>query len=60
MEQTRDELRKYEDYLEPRIRSGQADMITLSLQHSQQAVNAVATEAQMVVQFDRLPVFRRQ
>ena len=56
MEQTRDELRKYEDFMEPRIRSGQADMITLSLQHSQQAVNAVATEAQMVVQFDRLPV----
>jgi SPP1 gp7 family putative phage head morphogenesis protein len=56
MEQTRDELRKYEDYLEPRIRSGQADMITLSLQHSQQAVNAVATEAQIVVPFDRLPV----
>ncbi len=56
MEQTRDELRKYEDFIEPRIRSGQADMITLSLQHSQQAVNAVATEAQMVVQFDRLPV----
>jgi len=56
MQQTRDELRQYEDYLEPRIRSGQADMISLSLQHSQQAVNAVATEAQIVVPFDRLPV----
>ncbi len=56
MEQTRDELRKYEDYLEPRIRSGQADMITAAMEHSRQAVNAVATEAQMVVQFDRLPV----
>jgi SPP1 gp7 family putative phage head morphogenesis protein len=56
MEQTRDELRKYEDYLEPRIRSGQADMITAAMEHSRQAVNAVATEAQVVVQFDRLPV----
>jgi len=56
MEQTRDELRKYEAFMEPRIRSGQEDMITLALQHSRQAVNAVATEAQMVVQFDRLPV----
>lgn len=56
MQQTRDELRKYEDYLEPRIRSGQSDMITLALQHSQQAVNAVATEAQVVVPFNRLPV----
>lgn len=56
LEQTREELRKYEDYLEPRIRSGQSDMITLALQHSQQAVNAVATEAQVVVPFNRLPV----
>lgn len=56
MEQVRNELRKYEDYLEPRIRSGQADMITLALQHSQQAVNAVATQAQIVVPFNRLPV----
>ncbi len=56
MEQTRDELRKYEDYLEPRIRSGQADMITAAMEHSRQAVNAVATEAQVVINFDRLPV----
>jgi hypothetical protein len=56
MEQTRDELRKYEDFMEPRIRSGQQDMITLALQHSAQAVNAVATEAGIVVPFDRLPV----
>lgn len=56
MEQTRAELRKYEDFIEPRIRSGQEDMITLALQHSQQAVNAVATEAGITVPFDRLPV----
>lgn len=56
LEQTRAEMRKYEDYLEPRIRSGQEDMITLALQHSQQAVQAVATEAQVVVPFNRLPV----
>jgi SPP1 gp7 family putative phage head morphogenesis protein len=56
MEQTRDELRKYEAFMEPRIRSGQEDMITLALQHSRQAVNSVATEAGVVVQFDRLPV----
>lgn len=54
--QTQDELRRYENYLEPRIRSGQVDMITLALQNSQQAVNAVATEAGIVVPFDRLPV----
>ncbi len=56
MQQVRDELRKYEDFIEPRIRDGQSDMITLALQHSQQAVNAVATEAQIVVPFNRLPV----
>lgn len=56
MEQTRDELRKYEDYLEPRIIDGQRTMITQAIQHSAQAIDAVATQAQVVVPFNRLPV----
>lgn len=56
MEQTRDELRKYENYIEPRIRDGQRDMITRAIRHSEQAIQAVATEAQIVVPFNRLPV----
>ena len=56
MEQTRDELRKYEDYIEPRITDGQRDMITRAIQHSEQAVQAVATESGITVPFNRLPV----
>lgn len=56
MEQTRDELRKYERYMEPRIAGGQRDMITRAVMHSEQAVQAVATEAGITVPFNRLPV----
>ena len=55
-EQTRDELHKYERYMEPRITDGQRDMITRAIEHSAQAINAVATEAGIVVPFNRLPV----
>lgn len=55
-EQTRDELRKYERYMEPRIADGQRDMITRAVTHSEQAIQAVATEAQITVPFNRLPV----
>ena len=55
MEQTRDELRKYEDYIEPRIIDGQRTMITQAIQHSAAAIDAAAADAQMVVQFNRLP-----
>jgi SPP1 gp7 family putative phage head morphogenesis protein len=56
MAQTRDELRKYENYIEPRIANGQRDMINFAIQHSAQAIDAIATEAQIVVPFNRLPV----
>lgn len=56
MEQTRDELRKYAQYMEPRITDGQRDMITRAVMHSEQAVQAVATEAGVTVPFNRLPV----
>lgn len=56
MEQTRDELRRYEAYMEPRIISGQRNMITQAVQHSEAAVQAAASEAQIVVPFNRLPV----
>ena len=55
MEQTRDELRRYENYLEPRIVDGQRDMITQAIQHSAQAIDAAAN-GQIVVPFNRLPV----
>ena len=56
MEQTRDELRRYEAYIEPRIISGQRNAITQAVQHSEAAVQAAASEAQIVVPFNRLPV----
>lgn len=56
MEQTRDELRRYEAYMEPRIISGQRNAITQAVQHSEAAVQAAAAEAQIVVPFNRLPV----
>lgn len=56
MDQTRDELRKYRDYMEPRITNGQRTLATQAIGHSAAAINAVATEAQIVVPFNRLPV----
>ena len=56
MVQTRDELRRYERYLEPRIEAGQRNMITQAIQHSETAVQAVAQQAQITVPWNRLPV----
>lgn len=50
------ELNKYADYAEGRITSGQRNMIVDALSHSQATVNAIATEAQITVPFNRLPV----
>lgn len=54
--QVDDELRRYTGYLEPRIRTGQRELGALAIQHSQQAVQSVAIQAQMNVSFNRLPV----
>jgi SPP1 gp7 family putative phage head morphogenesis protein len=56
LEQTRDELRKYTAYMDSSVTAGQRSMISTAIQHSATAVNAVATEAQIVVPFNRLPV----
>ena len=56
MVQTRAELKHYERYLQPRIESGQRNMITAAIQHSETAVQALATEAQITVPWNRLPV----
>ncbi|HQY93154.1 minor capsid protein [Caldilinea sp.] len=50
------ELRRYRAYAETTITDGQRNMITDALSHSQAAIAAVATEAQIVVPFNRLPV----
>ena len=56
MEQTRDELRKYSDYMDSSVTAGQRNMISTAIQHSATTVNAVATEAQITVPFNRLSV----
>lgn len=56
MQQVRDELRKYVDYMDSSVTAGQRTMISTAIQHSATAVNAVATEAQITVPFNRLPV----
>ncbi len=56
LEQTRDELRKYTTYMDSTVTAGQRSMISTAIQHSATAVNAVATEAQIVVPFNRLSV----
>lgn len=54
--QIAEELAKYSDYAEGRIRSGQADMITDAITHSARMINAVATETQIVTPFNRISV----
>lgn len=56
MAQTRDEMRRYERYMEGRVVDGQRVMITQAIEHSATAINAVATEAQIVIPWNRLPV----
>ena len=50
------ELRRYNAYADETITNGQRNMITDALTHSQALITAAALEAQMVVQFNRLPV----
>ena len=56
MVQVRDELKRYERYMQPRIEAGQRNMITQAIQHSETAVQAVAQQAQITVPWNRLPV----
>ena len=56
MEQTRAEMRRYERYMEGRIIDGQRVMITQAIEHSATAINAIATEAQIVIPWNRLPI----
>ena len=50
------ELRRYNAYADETITNGQRNMITDALTHSQALITAAALEAQMAVQFNRLPV----
>ncbi len=54
--QVDDELRRYAGFMDERITAGQRNMATMALQHSAQAVNAVATEAGIVAPFDRISI----
>lgn len=56
MGQVDDELRKYSRFAERRIVDRQQALLNAAISHSQAAVSAVATEAEMLVQFNRLPV----
>ena len=54
--QIAEELARYSDYAEGRIRSGQIDMINDALTHSARMINAVSAEAQIVTPFNRISV----
>lgn len=56
MGQVDDELGKYARFAEERIVSRQQALLTTAIEHSRAAVSAVATEAELAVQFNRLPV----
>ena len=49
------EMRKYSTYLDGRIVDGQRNMALNAISHSQATINAISTEAQIVVPFNRLP-----
>lgn len=51
-----DELRRYAGFTEGRIIDAQRNMALAAISHSQATVNAIATEAEMSIQFNRLPV----
>ena len=55
MGQVDDELGKYVHFAEERIMSRQQALLTTAIEHSRAAVSAVATEAELAVQFNRLP-----
>ena len=54
--QVDDELARYAAYMDSRIVDGQRNMMLNAISHSQATVNAIATESQIGVQFNRLPV----
>lgn len=54
--QVDDELARYSAYMNGRIIDGQRNMALSAISHSQATVNAVSVEAQVIVQFNRLPV----
>jgi SPP1 gp7 family putative phage head morphogenesis protein len=56
MGQVDDELGKYARFVEGRVENRQQALLNAAISHSQAALGAVATEAEMLVQFNRLPV----
>lgn len=50
------ELGRYAAYMDGRIVDAQRNMALNAISHSQAAINAVATESEIVVNFNRLPV----
>lgn len=54
MGQTNDELRKYVGYMDDRITTGQRNLAAEAIAHSHTAVQAIATDAQITVPFNRI------
>lgn len=50
------ELDKYAGYMDDTITRGQRNMAVMALEHSARAIDAVATEAGIVVPFDRISI----
>ena len=50
------ELGRYAAYMDGRIVDAQRNMALNAISHSQAAINAIATESEIVVNFNRLPV----
>jgi SPP1 gp7 family putative phage head morphogenesis protein len=56
MRQVDDELARYGRFAEDRIAARQRALLSAAITHSQAAVAAVATDAEILLQFNRLPV----
>lgn len=56
LRQTRREMGKYTEYLEPLIQNEQERMARAGIAHAASNINAVASEAGVTIQFDRLPI----
>lgn len=56
LRQTRREMDKYAEYLEPLIQNEQERMARAGIDHAASNINAVAKDAGVTIQFDRLPI----
>jgi SPP1 gp7 family putative phage head morphogenesis protein len=56
MRQVDDELARYARFTAERIAARQTALLTAAISHSQAAINAVGADAELLLQFNRLPI----